>query len=337
MGGGSWDSSAYSAAAARRAASGIDDFDYDRKVRSGRAKGIHSTLDPKTVAGPTSPLAGQAVRESRDGADHPESLPIAVFFDVTGSMGEIPQILQKKLAKLMDVVIEKAGIKDSQVLVGAIGDATCDRYPFQVGQFESDNRFDEALRSIILEGGGGGQVMESYGLAYRFAAYHTATDAWEKRGKKGYFFTMGDEMPWPKVSAQEAKTIFGVEAEADETVEELIAKASEKWEIFHLFSMDGSYPDRTDIHKRWRELLGERFVKVEDSSLVCEIIAGLVHMLETAHDVDSVVNDIGLTGAAGRAVKNALVPVAKSSAPARTAKGSIPPKHKKGGDTVTRI
>lgn len=337
MGGGSWDSGSYTTAASTRRAAGIDDFDYDKKVKTGKATGVHTALDPKTVAGPTSPLAGQVVRESRDGPDHPESLPIAVLFDVTGSMGHIPVVLQTKLAKLMDVVLDKAGIKDPQVLVGAIGDSTCDRYPFQVGQFESDNRFDEALRSIILEGGGGGQNKESYALAYRFAAYHTATDAWEKRGKKGYLFTMGDEAPWPTVTKEDVRKLFGIEAEGDETIEELLAKAQERWEIFHLFSMDGSYRHETKIHDRWRKLLGERFVMVEDSSLICEIIAGLIHMLETAADVDKVVNDLGVSRAAGAAVRNALVPVAAARAPAHIVKGKLPKTGGAGTRGVTRL
>ncbi len=337
MGGGSWNTSSYASAASARAASGIDDFDYDKKVRSGRARGIHASLDPKTVAGPASPLAGQVVRESRDSADHPDSLPIAVFFDVTGSMRGIPVILQKKLATLMDVVIAKAGVAHPQILVGAIGDSTCDQYPFQAGQFESDNRFDEALRSIILEGGGGGQMMESYGLAYRFAAEHTATDAWDKRGKKGYFFTMGDEAFWPTVTAADVEKIFGVAAHGDETVEELVRRAQERWEVFHLCSMDGSYPNEDRIHQKWQKLLGERYVKVADSSLICEIIAGLVHMLETASDVDTVVADIGASGAAGRAVKNALVPVAAARAPAHVGKGTLPKRIGASGGGITRI
>lgn len=345
MGGGSWDTGAYRAAAATRVSKGVDDFGYDKDVKSGKASGIHTSLDPTTVAGSASPLAGQNVRESRDSDEHPESVPIAVFFDVTGSMGGIPRILQTKLASLMDVILAKAHLKDPQILVGAIGDSSpgwrgggmTDEYPFQVGQFESDNRFDEALRSIILEGNGGGQVRESYGLAYRFAAYHTATDAWEKRGKKGYLFTMGDEMAWPVVTAQEVKTIFGVEASGDESVEDLIAKASERWEIFHLFSMDGSYPNHTGIHDQWRSLLGERFVKVDDSSLVCEIIAGLVYMLETAADVDTIVNDIGLKGSAGVSVKNALVPVSQGRVPSHVAKGNLPSKRGKGASGVSRI
>lgn len=337
MGSGAWDSSIYKDAAVSRKRAGVDDFDYDTKVKTGRATGIHSDLDPKKVAGPTSPFAGKPVRESRDNDDHPESLPVAMIFDVTGSMGDIPRMLQEKLASLMDVIIAKAGIKDPQILVGAVGDSYADRYPFQVGQFESDNRFDEQLRNIILEAGGGGQVMESYALAYRFAAYHTATDSFEKRGKKGYLFTMGDEMPWPTVTAEEVREIFGVGAEADETVEDLLAKAQERWEIFHLYALDGSYPNDDRITSRWRKLLGERVVMVEDSSLVCEIVAGLVHMLETAHGVDKVIDDIGLKGSAAKAVRNALVPISKSSLPAQIAKGGLPAGHASSGSSVSRI
>ena len=59
-------------------------------------------------------------------------------------------------------------------MFGAIGDATCDRAPLQVGQFESDNRMDDDLGRILLEGGGGGQKTESYELAMYFMARHTA-------------------------------------------------------------------------------------------------------------------------------------------------------------------
>ncbi len=337
MGGGTWDSSIYSAAATSRRASGIDDFDYTVKVRSGKASGIHTSLDPKGFKNPDPARYHYGVRESRDSDEHPNSIPIAMLFDVTGSMGRIPRVLQEKLTSLMDVIIDKAGLSDPQVLVGAVGDSTCDRYPFQVGQFESDNRFDDQLRAIILEGGGG-QVKESYGLAYYFAANHTASDAFEKRGKKGYLFTMGDEMPWPTVTGADVQKIFGVDVEGDETVESLLSRASEQWNIFHLFALDGSYPDRMDIHDRWRQLLGERLVMVEDSSLVCEIIAGIIHMLESSYDADRVVADIGLSGAAASAVKNALVPIGNKSVAAGTAArtgGTLAKRRASGG--VSRL
>ena len=325
MGQGAWKSDQYTQDTQARRAANIPDFDHDQKVRTGQASGIHKALDPKTVAGPTSPLMGQNVRESRDSDEHPESLPIAVFFDVTGSMGWIPVALQQKLVSLMDVVLAKTGLKDPQVLVGAIGDATCDQYPFQVGQFESDNRFDEALRSMILEGGGGGQTHESYGLAFRFAADHTATDSFEKRGKKGYLFTMGDEMPWPVVSAKEVRNIFGIGCEDDESVKDLVARASEKWEIYHICLTGGtSHGSDPKVHKAWRDLLGERLVMLDDADLVCETIAGIIHMLEGAHDLMKVADDLALTGNARTSVSNALAPIAKTLLPVHVATGDLP-------------
>lgn len=335
MGSGKWDTDVYVSSAASRRATGKADFGYDADVKTGKARGIHASVDPKAVAGPASPFAGKNIRESRDSADHPNSLPIMALFDVTGSMGQIPKVLQKKLGKLMDIVIEKAGVKDPQVLVGAIGDSTCDQFPFQAGQFESDNRFDEQLRSLILEGGGGGQYMESYGLAYRFAAHHTATDSFEKRGKKGYLFTMGDEAFWPTITKHELNSVFGVDAKADESVEELYARASEQWEIFHIFIEQGSYASNTEIPERWKALIGERFIRLADADLVCETIAGLVYMLESAKSVDTVVDDIGLKGSARTAVKNALVPVS-SRTPAHVGKGNLPARSS-GARGVTRL
>ena len=324
-----WSSDAYFASSASRKRAGISDFAYDDDVRSGRASDIHETLDPKKMR--------DGIRESRDSDENPESLPIAVLFDVTGSMGNIPVTFQGKLPNLMDVILAKAQIKYPHILVGAIGDATCDRFPFQVGQFESDNRFDEQLRNIILEGGGGGQDLESYGLAFRFAAYHTATDSFEKRGKKGYVFTIGDERPWPVVSAEEVRKVFGVQADADESVEDLIAKASEKWELFHIFPQNAQHGRSTSIQNRWRELLGERFVMLEDESLVCEVIAGFVYSLETAYGVDRVVDDLGLKGDARTMVTNALVPFVSNRLPGNVSIGSLPAAHRKSSGGVTRF
>lgn len=43
-----------------------------------------------------------------------------------------------------------------------------------------------AGEGVWLGGGGGGS--ESYTLPWLFAALHTATDTWSKRGCKGYLF-----------------------------------------------------------------------------------------------------------------------------------------------------
>ncbi len=326
MGSGAWDSNVYRTAATTRATTGVDDFDYDRKVKSGLVSGIHASLDPKLMNG--------GVRESRDSDEHPESLPIAVIFDVTGSMGGIPRVLQQKLVRLMDVIKDKANIVDPQILVGAVGDATCDRYPFQVGQFESDNRFDEQLRAIILEGNGGGQMYESYGLAFKFAADCTEIDSYEKRGKKGYFFTIGDEMPWDPVRADEVAEVFGLTAVEDERIESVIARAQEKWEIFHYFPLDSGYGKETRTHERWKRLLGERLLFIEDSSLICEAIAAQVHVMETASSIDKVLDDIGIKGHARNIVGNAVVPY-KAGGLVKGSSSNLPTR--KAGDRMKRV
>ncbi|MCB0117371.1 MAG: hypothetical protein KDD84_24895, partial [Caldilineaceae bacterium] len=82
MGGGRWDTAAYTSAATTRRATGKADFGYDEDVRRGRASGVHAELDARSIA-----KSVMGVRESRDSDEHPNSVPIMIAFDVTGSMG----------------------------------------------------------------------------------------------------------------------------------------------------------------------------------------------------------------------------------------------------------
>lgn len=301
MGGGNWDTTAYRAAATTRRKAGKADFGYDDDVRRGRAKGIHKDLDPRGIK-----TSVMGVREARDSAEHPNSVPIKIDFDVTGSMHRIPQVMQKKLPQLMDVILAKTSITDPQIMMGAIGDWHSDQYPVQAGQFESDNRFDEQLRNMILEGNGGGQMMESYGHSFYQAARLIATDAWEKRRKKGYLFTIGDEKFWPELSARELNDVYDIGAEVGEDVASLIKEAQQRWEIFHIVPTDTFHGGKSVIREFWQEHLGERVILLDDADLVCETIAGTINMLESARSAEDSVADIGLSGDAGRALGEAL-------------------------------
>lgn len=284
MGGGTWSTVAYSNAAATRVKKGESAFGYTKTMFESKPRDrvVHPSLDPKG-----------AIRESRDSDEHPNSLPVAVTFDVTGSMRRVPQVLQTKLAFLMDFLVGTAGLPDAQVLVSAVGDATSDRVPFQFGQFESDNRVDEHLRNIFLEGNGGGQYSESYGLALYAAARKVRTDAWEKRQKKGYWFLIGDEMSWP-MTVNDAANIFGDTLQANLSIEELVAEVKEQWELYHILPAATSYGHQARMRDYWRELLGQNSITIEDDSLICELIAGQVALGEgTAfHTVKKRVGDI---------------------------------------------
>lgn len=183
------------------------------------------------------------MREAMDSDDHPESTPIILGLDVTGSMGYLAaQIAKEGLHETMMKLFSTKPISDPQIMFAALGDVV-DNAPLQVTQFESDIRIAEQLMELWLEGGGG-DMPEDYHLLWYFAARHTKTDSFEKRGKKGYIFTIGDAECHKTVSAQDIKNVFSDEGKMY-TIEELAAMASEKYELFHIHitSHRNSVPD----------------------------------------------------------------------------------------------
>lgn len=317
MGNGAWSDRTFAASAGARKRSGRSAFGYSDDVRRKPVSQwrAHPTLDPKDLT----------VRESRDSSEHPNSTPIAVFFDVTGSMGTVPQQMQGELSKLHGLLQRKGYVDDPQIMFGAIGDADTDYVPLQVGQFESDNRMDEQLRSIFLEGNGGGQMSESYELAAYVMARHTATDAWEKRGKKGYLFVIGDEMGKPKIRARQLRDILGVKAREDVRSEDLWREVEERWEVFFILPRQTAHYDNPQVNDYWRAMLGERLLRLDDPRAVCDLIALTVGLLEDAIDLDEGLEDLRDVGStSGGSVSRALATVGTSrgtaTLPARVAR-----------------
>ncbi|GII04307.1 hypothetical protein [Planobispora takensis] len=293
MGSGIWSTDVYSAAERLRADSGASAFAYsDRGART-----VHEDLDPH----------GVRVRESRDSDEHPQSLAVAVLFDVTGSMGGVPRALQTKLPDLLGLLLRKGYAVDPQIMFGAIGDATCDRAPLQVGQFESDNRMDEQLGNILLEGGGGGQMTESYELAMYFMARHTSIDCFEKRGRRGYLFIIGDELPYRKVKRREVRDVIGDRLERDIPIAEMVGELTRMYDVYYILPAGASYAGNRDVLDAWRALLGQNVLELDDLDAVSETIALTVGLGEDAIDLAEGLDDLEELGsAAGASVSKAL-------------------------------
>jgi hypothetical protein len=258
MGSGTWNSSVYTARTASKLASGTPTFAYSHSTTTTQPRSAwkpHDTLDPKDVI----------VRESRDSAEHPTSVAIGVLFDVTGSMTTIPGVLQKRLPDLLGLIQQKNYIEHPQILFGAIGDATCDRVPLQVGQFESDN---------LLEGGGGGQNTESYELALYFMARHTSLDCVEKRNKKGYLYIIGDEKPYSQVKGAEVANTIGGSMNPQENIDfaDILKEAQQKFEVFYVLPKYAHHGDDPDIIDFWKNALGDHLLFMDDADDVCETI-----------------------------------------------------------------
>jgi hypothetical protein len=293
MGSGRWSTNVYDAAARFRAATGASAFSYSD---SGATR-VHPALDP----------FGVTARESRDSAEHPQSLAIAVLFDVTGSMLSVPRTLQAKLPQLLGLLLRKGYVAHPQIMFGAIGDATCDRVPLQVGQFESDNRMDDDLGRILLEGGGGGQKTESYELALYFMARHTVTDCFTKRGRRGYLFIIGDEMAYPRVKPAEVRDVIGGQLREPLPVAGLMAEVRRQWDTYYILPAGASYVGDAEVLGFWRGLLGQNVIELADLDAVCETIALTVGLGEDAISLDDGLADLGDVGSgAGPTVSRAL-------------------------------
>lgn len=111
--------------------------------------------------------------------------PIIVALDVTRSRGDDSKLMYEKLPQLMGQIELKGYIENPGISFCAIGDATCDRAPLQVSQFEADNRLDEALGRFWIEEGGGGTGQESYELAAYFYSRTNCVRLAQGIGKKG--------------------------------------------------------------------------------------------------------------------------------------------------------
>lgn len=331
MGGGTWDDTDYNAAAARRAKSGKSAFDFSDTMRSSApasAWKAHEDLDPK----------GVTARESRDSDEHPESLAIAIAFDETGSMGGNPVVLQEKLKELFGLLLRKGYAVDPQIMMGAYGDAETDRVPLQVGQFESDIRIDENLRNLFLEGNGGGNGGESAALYLYFLARHTSIDCWEKRGKKGYAFLIGDETSIP-VTARQIKTFVGDEVQGDLTVEQLVKEVQERYNLY--FLLIDTYAARAQRSPQfWGKLVGkENLITLQSAEEVSSAIAAIIGKSEGAVDHDGVVADlvdVGISRQLAERVGEAVKEVAcATTAVAKSSGGGLP--SVSGGGSSQRI
>lgn len=253
---------------------------YTRTRTAGRSRSevfgrrsMREDFDPRRVT----------VRESRDSDANPESNAIVVAFDETGSMGAIPDaFVREGLGTLVEELLRREPVRDPHVMIMGFGDAWCDRAPLQVTQFEPDIRIAEQLRDLYLEGGGGGNDFESYDLPWYFAATRTRIDCFEKRSKKGYLFTVGDEPPSPRLLASHVEAVFGDRIERDLDARDVLAMASRTYEVFHVVIEEGSYfrarPDR--VLDEWRDLLAERVLLLSDHRRLAETIVSAIEVLE---------------------------------------------------------
>lgn len=287
MGGGTFNPGAYASFASSTVGKSTDEI-----YTSGS---LHADLNPLNVK----------MRESRDSADNPNSTPLIVAIDVTGSMGIIADNLARDgLGTLFVGVLDRKPITDPHVMFMAIGDANYDKAPLQVSQFEADNRIVEQLIQIYLEHGGGGNGFESYNLPWYFAANHTVHDSMEKRGKRGYLFTVGDEEAPGDLTPAQIKRFIGdtVEPQSTKAMLELVRRT---YDVYHVVILQGDHArhHQDEVLRSWRNLLGQHVIPLSDYTKLAETIVSAIEIAE-GRDASASANGWGKnSGAILEAVK----------------------------------
>lgn len=264
MGAGYWRHDTYSSTYGARLAQGQSGFTYSDSVRGlpRDQRKPHPDLDPK----------GVKVRECCDSTEHPATTPVIVAFDVTGSMREVPMRLQALLPSLHKQLEDSGAVTDPEIMFAAFGDATSDTVPLQVGQFESDNRMDDNLGSMYLEGNGGSQQTESYELMLYFVARHTAIDSFDKRGEKGFLFMFGDEMPYPEVKPTEVNRHIDDGLQGEIAFEDILDEVRQRYHVFFITPSHTTNFNDSKITDFWAKTMGANYLRMDAIDDVCDVI-----------------------------------------------------------------
>lgn len=226
---------------------------------------IAPELDPK-----------KKMRECCDSEEHPNTRPVILALDVTGSMGGAAVEVAKKLNVVMTGLYEK--VADVEFLIMGIGDLAYDDAPIQASQFESDIRIAEQLDKIYFEGGGGGNSYESYTAAWYFGVRHTKLDCWN-RGKKGIIITMGDEPLNPYLPKNPLSRATGDNLQDDVETKDLYEEASRKFDIYHLAVNDSQTSFRyyeSEIKESFGRLLDKNHLRTVSMDNIANAIVDIV-------------------------------------------------------------
>ncbi len=272
MGCGSWTTTSYASYATSKrgvTCSALDgsidlsDLSTDQVFKS---RGLHEDLN----------IRGK-IRECCDNEEHPNTVPIILALDVTGSMGDSAVKCAEKLNPIMTELLKD--VRDVEFSIMAIGDTDYDNAPIQMSQFESDVRIAEHLDKVYFEGGGGPNAYESYTLAWWAGLNHARLDCW-KRGKKGIIVTLGDE-PINPYLPKEHLSRFLDDSEQSNRIEtaDLYKKVTEKYDVYHVIISDAAgyrHLGEARLRESWGKYLDDDHLMVSSVNSLPQTLTQLI-------------------------------------------------------------
>lgn len=268
MGGGSWTTSSFTSYCTTTRGIDASNISLDGTITS--ALNVQDVYKARTLDPILSPM--NVMRECRDSEEHPNTIPVILALDVTGSMGQAAVEVAKKLNVVMTKLYDQ--IDDVEFCVMGIGDLAYDDAPIQISQFESDVRIAEQMDKVYFEFGGGGNSYESYTAAWYMGARHTDLDCWS-RGKKGIIITMGDERLNPYLPYTPLNNATGDGVQADIATKKLYKEVCEKFDVYHL-DVNHRLGHDTGIEPSWLEVLDKQHFKEVTLDSIADTIVDII-------------------------------------------------------------
>lgn len=227
------------------------------------ARKIDPSLDPRNFK----------VRECCNSDEHPNTIPVILALDVTGSMGEA---CSETAAALGTIILDLyKHHKDIEICVMGIGDLAYDYAPIQMSQFESDIRIAESLDKVYMEHGGGGNSYESYTAAWYMGLKRTKLDCYDKQGRKGIIITMGDEPLNPYLPVSQLNAAIDGTEQANIETPTLYQETRQKFDIFHI-----AVDSPRDSFRSWETEIRNSFGQILGARLKVSSINGLAGVIE---------------------------------------------------------
>lgn len=103
-----------------------------------------------------------------------------------------------------------------------------------------------------------------------------------RRGKKGYLFTIGDELYPKTLRKSEIESVFDITVQGDYNAEDLYKEVSEKYNVFHIIVEQGNYCKRykDKAISEWRGLIGRHAILLDDSKNISDVILSVIRVNE---------------------------------------------------------
>jgi len=269
---GSYDHVAHTAASTSRAGM--------RREEVFTSRGLDPMLD----------LRQKPYRECLWVAPYEEARPVKIDLDETGSMSTIPHFLVTDAHYGLPGMVKGLYpfLRHPQIGICGIGDARQSHHelaPLQMGHFEGEgHKMDQWLTKIYLEGGGGGNLGESYELGFFVGARLVRADAFS-HGLKGFHFTVADEPIFDDVRAMDVLRLTGIHLPEDIATKDILRELTANWHAFMIAPDPGRFHQ---VENNWRRYFGDNAIAAPRHEDIAVVICGLTGLAEgTLNDLDA--------------------------------------------------